>query len=45
LRAASEESARSASTTRLIVCLRRNFSRSTRFWFPTECALFAIALR
>jgi len=45
LRAAREESARSVSTTRLIVCSPRNSSRSTRFWFPTKCALSAIALR
>src|SRR5215510_5772427 len=39
LRAASAAIARFASTTRLIVCSPRNFSRSTRFWFLTAFAL------
>jgi hypothetical protein len=29
----------------LIVCSPRSFSKSTRFSFPTECALSAISLR
>jgi hypothetical protein len=45
LRGAKERIARSVSTTPLIVCSPRNSSRSTRFSFPTEYALLAIALR
>src|SRR5215470_3718623 len=45
LRGARERTARSASTTPLIVCSPRSFSKSTRFSFPTEYALSAIFLR
>src|SRR5262245_5860157 len=45
LRGARERTERSASTTPLIVCSPRSFSKSTRFSFPTEYALSAISLR
>jgi len=45
LRGARERIVRSVSTTPLIACSPRNSSRSTKFSFPTEYALLAIALR
>src|SRR5215813_5564532 len=45
LRGARERTARSASTTPLIVCSPLSFSKSTRFSFPTKYALSAIFLR
>ena len=45
LSSAEERIARSVLTTPSIVCSPRNSSRSTRFSFPTKCALSTSALR